>query len=161
MFLLPEPLSPKSRNTVYLLSYSSTTIHGSIMPINDSLKPKLLWLAFPLPISLMLQPFWSHFSLILRLTLQAWLDQGVHRSSWSLICTALPPLVAKERTNPSGESARYWKPMKDTLYVQCLYLHNKPFLQRRECRWNDLPKVLGEVGDGISTDSQARSALWL
>lgn len=85
MFLLPEPLSPKSRNTVYLLSYSSMTIHGSIMPINDSLKPKLLWLAFPLPISLTLQPFWSHFSLILRLTLQAWLDQGVHRYTLFLV----------------------------------------------------------------------------
>lgn len=80
-----QPLSPKSRNTVHLLSYYSTNIHGSIMSINDSLKPKLLWLAFLLPISLMSQPFWSHFSLILRLTLQVWLDQGVHHYTLFLV----------------------------------------------------------------------------
>lgn len=85
MFPILEPLSPKSGNTVHLLSYCFATIHGSIMPINHSLKPKLLWLAFPLPISLMSQPFWSHFSLILRLTLRAWLDQGVHRYTLFLV----------------------------------------------------------------------------
>lgn len=147
---ISEPLSTKNRNICHLLLCCFKTINGSLMLTNSFCELRLLSLAFALPASS--TTFLVSFLIAPRLTLQAWLNQGVHhRCSLFLVCLCVllvPGHLQMNEQIQMGDLLRSQWLMMDASMFSISICTTSHFC-REANRLNDLPKVPREVSDGV------------